>query len=289
MEDSSIQSPNATETDPLTVRSQPAEGLSSEDSVDIIVHSLSAKAKGRPKFKLTSEWQLIDFLGDEMLGKNQYLMLIEDISPEVIRVLSRYLHIQEDVFEHHTRGRVNNDDTRQVGGVLHAKNLASTLLGRASAKKDKYSLTWWKLQTHSLQRYTYEREALTESGSDATKVVVPHFSVHISDTRRQVGSGNKHKTQVNSAVNELRRQWKKTKGEAELNHSKAKALQVEETEDTIFKLHCNTYRAHQVISEVKHDVWGAASEERLSYVKASRRGSTFCNDHLHPISTFLQC
>jgi hypothetical protein len=88
-----------------------------------------------------------------------------------------------------------------------------------------------------LQGYIYEREALTESDADATKVVVPHFSVHISDTRRKVGSSKKQITQVKSGVNELLRQWKKTRDEAEMTRSSAKDRQVEQTEETVFKPH----------------------------------------------------
>jgi hypothetical protein len=47
-------------------------------------------------------------------------------------------------------------------------------------------------------------------------------------------------------------------------------------EETICTLYSNTYRAHQVISEVKNDRWGSASEERLTHIKASSNGSTFC-------------
>ena len=283
MDDTNPQSPSAAETHPVV---ESEEELSQIGGVDIIVHSLFTDGYSGHDFKINSKSQLLDFLNSVSLPdapSNQYLLLIEDISPEVIHELSNRLHIQADIFDHHTKGRLNGDDTQQTGSVLHAQKLGSTLLSRASARKDNYSLTWWKLLTHSLAGYTYEREALTESDADATKVVVPHFSVHISDTRRKVGSTKNQTTQVKSGFKEFVRQWKKTQDETEMIwHSNKEKSLVERREETVCKLYCNTYRPHQVISEVERDRWGSAGEERLTYVKASMNGSTFCNYNLYP-------
>lgn len=243
----------------------------STEKVDIVVHSLSSNGTIRLETTISSPSSLRTFLQKPPnASSNHYLLSIEDISPEVVKELTECLHIQADAFKHHTRGRLNNDSSRQVKGALHSDQLVSTLLGRASARKDSYSLTWWKLSTHSLSKYSFEIEALTESDADATKIVVPHFNVQISNTRRKVGSTKVQVGQVKSGVNELLRQWKKTKDEAE------RVSRKEETEETICTLYSNTYRAHQVISEVKNDRWGSASEERLTHIKVRSNGSTFC-------------
>jgi len=168
----------------------------STGEVDIKVHSL------QHDFDIHSLSQLHCFLADcsrPDRAVNKYLLLIEDISPEVIRELRENLDIQNDVFEHHMMERLNGDSTQQVGNFLHAEKLSSTLLGRVSTKRDNYSLTWWRLLTHSLVGYTYEKEALTESDADATKIVVPHFSVHISSTS---GAGQERCHGATSAVEE---------------------------------------------------------------------------------------
>ena len=182
MDDTNPQSPSAAETH-LVV--EPEEDSSQTGGVDIIIHSLLADGYVGHDFDIASKSQLLDFLNRVRLPDapaNQYLLLIEDISPEVIHELTGHLHIHTEVFEHHRKGRLNGDGTQQAGADLHAQKLGSTLLGRASATKDNYSLTWWKLLTHSLMKYAYEREALTEHNANAMKVVVPHFDVHISDT-----------------------------------------------------------------------------------------------------------
>ena len=72
------------------------------------------------------------------------------------------------------------------------------------------------------------------------------------------------------ALNELLRQWKRTKDEAE------NVTQREQTVETIYTLCSNTYRAHQVISEVKNNYWGSASEERITHIKARIHDASFC-------------
>lgn len=270
----------------LVADTEPVEESWSTGEVDIIVHALEADGYARHDSDITSISQLSDFLG----GHGQYggrlnhartgnfLLLIEDISPEVVSELTNHLDIETDVFKHHARERLNGKGIRQRESILHADKLASTLLGRTSTKKDSYSLTWWKLLTYSLAKYTSEMEALMESNADATKVVVPHFSVQISDTQRKVDPSKKQITQVKSGARELLRQWNKTRDEAEGYGNHSRNLDLERTVETVYKLHCNTYRAHQVVSEVKDDMWGSASEERLTYVKASSHGSTFCTD-----------
>jgi hypothetical protein len=241
------------------------------EKVDIIVHCIFTDGSIRHETNLTSHSELRAFLqSPPSASTGHYLLSIEDISAKVAEDLTDCLHIQADVFKHHTRGRLNSDDSRHVESVLHSEQLVSTLLGRASTRKDNYSLTWWKLSTHSLSQYSFEIEALTESNADATKIVVPHFNVQISNTRRKVGSTKVQVAQVRSGINELLRQWKKTKDEAK------RVTKKELVEETICTLYSNTYRAHQVISEVKKDRWGSASEERLTHIKASSNGSTFC-------------
>jgi hypothetical protein len=112
----------------------------------------------------------------------QYFLSIEDISDEVAKDLSDCLNVQAEVFKDHTRSRLDNDGSKHDKDALHSEQLVSTLLSRASAKEDNYSLTWWKLCTHSLSKYSFEIEALIESGTDTTKIVVPHFDVQISNT-----------------------------------------------------------------------------------------------------------
>jgi hypothetical protein len=243
----------------------------SSEKVDIIVHCLLADGSLRHETNLASRSELRAFLqSPPSASTSQYLLSIEDISKEAAEDLSDSLHIQADFFKDHTRGRLNSEDTRPNKSALHSERLVSTLLGRASAQRDNYSLTWWKLSTHSLSQYSFEIEALTESDADATKIVVPHFNVQISNTRRRVGSTQNQVTQVKSGAKEFLRQWKKTEAEARRDTRKEVAV------ETICTLYSNTYRAHQVISEVKDNKWGSASEERLTYFKAKSQGPTFC-------------
>ena len=254
---------------------------SSAEKVDIIVHCLLSDGSFRHETDLTSHLALRDFLQSPPSNPTgQYFLSIEDISDEVAKDLSDCLNVQAEVFRDHTRGRLNSDGSKHDKDALHSEQLVSTLLGRASARKDNYSLTWWKLCTHSLSKYSFEIEALTESGADATKIVVPHFDVQISNTRRSVGSTKDQVAQVKSGAKEFLRQWKKTKEEA-------KGVTKELAEETICTLYSNTYRAHQVISEARDNKWGSASEERLTYFKAESNGSIFCKMILKNFVTYL--
>jgi hypothetical protein len=141
------------------------------EKVDIIVHCLFTDGSIRHETNLTSHSELRAFLqSPPSASTGHYLLSIEDISAKVVEDLTDCLHIQADVFKHHTRGRLNSDDSRHVESVLHSEQLVSTLLGRASARKDNYSLTWWKLSTHSLSQYSFEIEALTESNADLLRL-----------------------------------------------------------------------------------------------------------------------
>jgi hypothetical protein len=249
-----------------------------EISADVISYSLSAcgnsTSSSKEHFKTAT--QLISFLeiqssgGRESAAQEVYL-LIEDISDDVIRILKNHIGFQPGTAAEYSSGRVNNS-AQGDAAKLHADRLSSTLFDRARPNEIQELLTWWKLFSHSRAGYGRESEALRENNADTRRIVVPHFTVHISDTLRET-SYNGPEVGVRTLLSSLRQRQPENKGGLHGLLGPKPGLEIS---TKVHKLDCFTYRPHQVITEVTHDTWGAAGEERVSFSQLWKGSTKFC-------------
>ncbi|KAF2471800.1 uncharacterized protein BDR25DRAFT_303198 [Lindgomyces ingoldianus] len=229
----------------------------------------------------------LESLSSAHLSSTDFLLLIEDISNDVIQTLADNLDFNPSTVTEHVKGRVNDDGSEKRKSGLHVDKIQSTLFDHITRRDNQESLTWWKLFSHSRTGYTREKEALDVCGADTRKMTVPHFEVHISDTFRDTAPAEMD-IRVRSVATTVKTQWQKQKEMASRKKSKeaplskehnlgltAERSHPEQRSRKVHKLDAKTYRPHQVITEVKKDTWGAAAEERITFTKLEREGSRF--------------
>jgi hypothetical protein len=254
--------------------------------VDVILYSFPQNGNASSQFHFQTEGELAFYLKNYRSMSAQpsvNLLFIEDISPHITRKLRTYLNFQPANVTNHVKGRTNESDEEKTQKVLHKNKLQSTLFSSVGGSENDYSLTWWKLSTHSLEGYMCETEAFKNSNADLKKVVVPHFTVQFSDTLKDVVPGHEKKSNPSSALKLLKADWRKAREEADGQPVK---IVVENIQEKIYKLDCHTYRPHQVITEVIDDMWGTACEERFTCSQISNQGSTYCkNFNLQPLNS----
>ncbi|KAF2837332.1 hypothetical protein M501DRAFT_995934 [Patellaria atrata CBS 101060] len=248
------------------------------ERVDIIVLISNYGKRLREQTHITNLLDL-DYFIEGITSSSQkadYLFLIEDPSPEVYFQIAEHISPGEFPKLEHTDGRVNNPITPQNECKLVEHSLSSTIFDTIREKGEHRSLTWWRLFSHRRDLYTHEKQALDEAHADTSKFVVPHFAVQISDTQKDVATDPVDLKDVKRSMNKMMaRQWRKAQKKGPTNRDKS-----EEKEDvvkrSVYKLDCETYRPHQVITEVKDDdVWGTAAEERISFFKFEKANSAY--------------
>ncbi|KAE8448850.1 hypothetical protein EG329_008852 [Mollisiaceae sp. DMI_Dod_QoI] len=198
----------------------------------------------------------------------QYIVIIQDVSPDVIDILEQELGIPSSISDKHIQGRVNNCPSKPRSKALHSERLTTTLLGRSSKALDETirSITWWRLLSQNRESQKHEAEAMVESGADLSRFVTPIFPYEVKGVSTK-GSSEKES-----------KKWYQYFGRAikastgGFNPLKKAGIQ----EESIFKLDCHTYRPHQIITEVADSTWGSACEERVSFCDVKVRSANFC-------------
>jgi hypothetical protein len=239
------------------------------ESTDIIVYMIPKCENPTAELKIYNREELLYFIKrikQSPRSRSQYLFLIQDISQGVIDGLEEELGFPASVAEEHVKGRVNGESSRPERTGLHSERLASNLFGASSAKSDITSVSWWRLLSQSKEGRRREEKALNESKADASKIVAPVFPIKLQETATE-DTDERHDWNWNDMKHPIRF----------FNAFKRQlTFPVEDIQDTIFKLDCHTYRPHQVITEVKDQEWGSASEERMTFFKITRDGSDYC-------------
>lgn len=262
--------------------------------VDVIIHSFQHDVATGPGTHVRTLDDLKAFLEKDPTSQSpgtDYLLLVEDIPNHAVEYMADVLDFNPKTALEHVKGRVNDwrDKSRSD---LHVNKLRSTLFDHISRRENQESLTWWRLFSHSRKGYTREKEALDKAAADTRKITVPHFEVHISDTFRKSpsddielgakGLGALVKSQWQKKQKEMghRRKTKQPQLPSSLNDTTPDPTTTSQPTELrsreVFKLDSVTYRAHQVVTEVDDDVWGAAAEERITFSRIRRDGSNYC-------------
>lgn len=285
--------PDATPEDPADALSRPL--VKAPKPVDIVVYTfVKDVCVGREKhLKNVDDLRtLLEDTSSQQGSPNDFLLLIEDISNEVVESLVDILDLNPKTVAEHVKGRVNDDGLEKRRSDLHVDRIQSTFFDHISRRDNQESLTWWKLFSHSRAGYTREKEALDGSTADTRKMTVPHFEVHVSDTFRRSTAPAEMDLRVKSVGALVRTQWKRKQREMASRRGKEQKLPSSSKEDDtsstaqkshvelrsrkVHRLDAKTYRPHQVVTEVKEDTWGAAAEERITFSKLERDGSKYC-------------
>ncbi|ORY12844.1 hypothetical protein BCR34DRAFT_285402 [Clohesyomyces aquaticus] len=277
--------PHATPEDPNDALSRPLrKGPKPADIVFYTFDNDVCVGPGRQLDNVDELQTLLEIVVPQR-SRNDYLLLIEDISNDVVQCLVETLDLNANFVTEHVKGRVNDDGHEKRKSGLHVDRIQSTLFDHISRRENQESFTWYKLFTHSREGFTREKEALDGSAADTRKMTVPHFEVHISDTFRK-DTPAEMDLRVKSVGDLVSTQWRKQKeaagrrkgGTSSKEHDLVPTSQKSHSEHVsrkVHKLDAKTYRPHQVITEVKKDTWGAAAEERITFSKVERNGSKY--------------
>jgi hypothetical protein len=268
----------------------PFELPQAEIPIDILIYTFEEHADTPLVERITKGSALSQILessshDSEEVQPKGILLAIEDISAQLERLLLAHGVISMSTLEEHYRGRVNDPDhAKPKRKKLHADSMEFTLFDRVQPREQLESLTWWKLFTHSRAGYGLEQEALDEQHADTKKLVVPHFAIQISDTFKD-STPIKNEARLKSATAIIRqrvgKKLEKSNEESETLQDYLRGLDpVQKYTLNRYYLECNTYRPHQVITEVSDETWGAAAEERITFGQKKKGNTTFCKSPL---------
>lgn len=246
------------------------------DPVDIIALTVRTNGEAPVRTTIRTSDDLTSFIQsteDEESHSQEHILLIQDISNEATDILKSEIGFSPSVAEKHGQGRVNDRPGKPTKFVPHSERLEFTLFDRTLKAPDKscQSLSWWRLLTQTMEGNKHEEEAFVESHADFSKVVAPIFPVEIEEQHNKeysdVRKSDKWYSRWASNTNRTLTgggfvSWEQDQGDT--------------YEESIFKLDCHTYRAHQVVTEVSNKMWASACEERVTFCNIGTDTARFC-------------